>query len=243
MKKLILYIDEFSRAEDSILKAANNILTAMGYEVIPIRGVSGRTMLSMGMVRWARKIISRNLCRLSSFSELDILFLEPSVWSVFKDEAPSLLKNSSSDRANIELSVVNRCFLYDEWLLRHNTELTPLLNIPQTATTILLHEHCHQCALLGPGRTQRLLELIPNTKVIIAGESCCGMAGVYGYIKNNYELSMAIGEPMFDKINLYPEAMVSAPGVSCRKQIFDGTGRNAFHPLEILSMNCFENSK
>ena len=31
---------------------------------------------------------------------------------------------------------------------------------------------------------------------------------------------------------LLQEAIIAAAGVSCREQIFDGTGRNARHPVE-----------
>jgi len=234
----IIYIDEFTRGSKSV-DALQMLLKKMGHTPIIFKGVSGRTMLSMGMVRWARRVILRNISRLAKLPEADIIFLEPSAWSVFRDEAPSLLSNAALSMSN----VLSRCFLYDEWLLKHADELTPLLKKPLSHTSILLHEHCHQCALLGPGRTRRLLELIPDTTVIMVGDSCCGMAGVYGYFKVNYELSMTIGKPLFDGINAYPDAIVSAPGISCRKQILDGTGRKVFHPLEIISMNCFGNPK
>jgi len=31
-----------------------------------------------------------------------------------------------------------------------------------------------------------------------------------------------------------PDVIIAAPGTSCRQQIFDGTGKKAFHPIEIL---------
>jgi Fe-S oxidoreductase len=31
-----------------------------------------------------------------------------------------------------------------------------------------------------------------------------------------------------------PDAMVCAPGTSCRHQIHDGAGREALHPVEVL---------
>jgi Fe-S oxidoreductase len=65
---------------------------------------------------------------------------------------------------------------------------------------------------------------------------CCGMAGSFGYEKEHYEVSMQIGE-----LVLFPEvrktrkdAVIAAPGTSCRHQILDGTGRKAVHPIEVL---------
>lgn len=62
------------------------------------------------------------------------------------------------------------------------------------------------------------------------------MAGSFGYEKEHYELSMAIGEQvLFPTIRKAGEqTVIAAPGVSCRQQILDGTGRKAKHPVEIL---------
>jgi Fe-S oxidoreductase len=32
-----------------------------------------------------------------------------------------------------------------------------------------------------------------------------------------------------------PQTLIVAPGTSCRQQIADGTGRRAYHPIEILA--------
>ena len=62
------------------------------------------------------------------------------------------------------------------------------------------------------------------------------MAGSFGYEKEHYDLSMKIGE-----LGLFPEVrktdedtIIAASGTSCRHQIKDGTGRTAFHPIEVL---------
>ena len=220
----ILYIDEFTRTSPS-KDAMISILEKMGMTPIVFNGVSGRTMLSMGMLRWARRVIANNFRRLTKYQDAEIIFLEPSAWSVFRDEAPNLIGPSP---------IFSRCFLYDDWLLRHKEKL----NLhPLDKSTILLHEHCHQMALNPIGLSQRLLSLIPGTTVIRVGDSCCGMAGAYGYMKRNYDLSMQIGKPLFDAINQYPGAIVSAPGISCQKQILDGTARHAFHPVELINLS------
>ena len=69
----------------------------------------------------------------------------------------------------------------------------------------------------------------------------CGMAGSFGYEKEHYKTSLAIGEMILfpavrkavKESNGIP-AIVAAPGTSCRQQILDGTGVKAVHPIEIL---------
>ncbi len=62
------------------------------------------------------------------------------------------------------------------------------------------------------------------------------MAGSFGYEKEHYDISMNIGEQvLFPAVrSTSPGVEIAAPGVSCRQQIKDGTGRIALHPVEIL---------
>lgn len=62
------------------------------------------------------------------------------------------------------------------------------------------------------------------------------MAGAFGYEKEHYDVSMQIGElVLFPEVrNSELDELIVAPGTSCREQIFDGTGRKALHPAELL---------
>jgi Fe-S oxidoreductase len=62
------------------------------------------------------------------------------------------------------------------------------------------------------------------------------MAGSFGYEKEHYEISMNIGEQsLFPAVRKCPDAtLIAANGTSCRHQIFDGTKRQAKHPVTIL---------
>ena len=62
------------------------------------------------------------------------------------------------------------------------------------------------------------------------------MAGSFGYEKEHYEVSMAVGEQtLFPAVRkATKETIISANGTSCRHQIYDGTKRIAEHPVSIL---------
>jgi Fe-S oxidoreductase len=62
------------------------------------------------------------------------------------------------------------------------------------------------------------------------------MAGSFGYEKEHYDLSMAIGElVLFPAVrNKTADTIIAAAGTSCRHQIKDGTNVKALHPVEIL---------
>ena len=62
------------------------------------------------------------------------------------------------------------------------------------------------------------------------------MAGSFGYEAEHYDLSVAIANlSVLPELARAPEALVAAPGTSCRHQIRDLARRRAFHPLEILA--------
>jgi Fe-S oxidoreductase len=62
------------------------------------------------------------------------------------------------------------------------------------------------------------------------------MAGLFGYEKGHYEVSMKMGERrLFPAVREANESVVIAPGTSCREQIQGGVGRRAQHPAEYLA--------
>ena len=63
------------------------------------------------------------------------------------------------------------------------------------------------------------------------------MAGSYGYDKDHYATSMAIGEMvLFPAVrNAQKDDIIAAPGTSCREQIARRKKKKAFHPIEILA--------
>ena len=68
------------------------------------------------------------------------------------------------------------------------------------------------------------------------------MAGAFGYEKEHYDVSMRVGEDrLFSAIrDAEPDTLICASGYSCRTQIEDGTGRRAFHPVEIIRQKMRE---
>jgi len=102
---------------------------------------------------------------------------------------------------------------------------------------VVFHGHCHQKALWGEDTAAALLGRLVGDRLKVLPSGCCGMAGSFGYTKERYGLSMKIGEQsLFSHIReASPEAIVVAPGTSCRHQIKDGTGRRARHPIELAN--------
>jgi Fe-S oxidoreductase len=99
-----------------------------------------------------------------------------------------------------------------------------------------LHGHCHQKALVGAGGSAAALRLVPGLEVVTLDAGCCGMAGSFGFEREHYDVSVKVAElTLLPAVRAEPEALVSAPGTSCRHQIKDLAGRRTLHPLEVIA--------
>ena len=236
--KVYLFADEFTNFNDVELgQKAVQLLHALGYEVqVPKHEESGRTYLSKGLVRDARKLAISNTTLLSRVlaDGSPIVGLEPSAILTLRDEYLDLVPEELLPQAQ---AIAKQAFLIDEFLA---TEISRGHIKPEQFTTaerkVKIHGHCHQKALSTVNATVKILSAPVNYYVEVIPSGCCGMAGSFGYEAEHYEVSMKIGElVLFPAVRAAAEeVLIAAPGTSCRHQIKDGTGRIASHPVEIL---------
>ncbi|VAW11173.1 Fe-S protein, homolog of lactate dehydrogenase SO1521 [hydrothermal vent metagenome] len=234
-KKVILYIDEFTNYLDIDLgKDAIEVLTRLGYEVELFYAESGRTYISKGFLKQAKKLALANIPKLKAFADkgIPVVGLEPSAVLTFRDE----YKRFCGDK-QITDSIAKNTFLIEEFLSEEILK-GKIISEQFTKETkrVKIHNHCHQKALSNQKVTFDILNIPENYTVSIISSGCCGMAGSLGYEKEHYEVSMQIGE-----LRLFPsvrksdkDVIIAANGTSCRHQIYDGTKRKALHPISIL---------
>jgi Fe-S oxidoreductase len=219
--------NEYQRPQVGV--GAVRLFAAAGAKVhLPRVFCCGRPMLSEGLIDEARRNARRNLEVLYPLIErgVPLVGLEPSCILTVRDDYKKLLPD---DERVERLAGATR--LFEEALLELDAEL-PL----REGSPVLLHGHCHQKALVGTGPTEGALALAPGADVEVVDSGCCGMAGLFGYEKGHYEVSMKMGERrLFPAVRGAEERAVIAPGTSCREQILDGSGRRALHPAEYLA--------
>jgi len=236
--KVYLFNDEFTNFNESDIGIkAILLLTRLGYDVkIPVHKESGRTFLSKGLVRTSQKIAIANINYLKEIisDETPLIGIEPSAILAFRDEYPELVGNDLKPAAD---KLAKNSFLFEEFISKEADKgnITSEL-FTEEKHEILLHGHCQQKAVASTLPTKKMLSLPKNYSVKEIPSGCCGMAGSFGYEKEHYELSKKIGEMvLFPAVREASEqTIITAPGTSCRHQIFDGTGRKALHPVEVL---------
>ncbi|WP_286588353.1 FAD-binding and (Fe-S)-binding domain-containing protein [Sphingobacterium sp. N143] len=237
-RKVYLFADEFTEYNDTEIGIkAVKLLTALGYEVIiPKHVQSGRTYLSKGFVKEAKKIANQNVDYLKDLITADtpLLGIEPSAIITFRDEYLSLVDRSLQHDAQ---RIAKHALMIDEFLLQeiesghiHREQFTA------AERKIKLHGHCYQKAFHLVTVTEQVLSFPANYSVEVIPSGCCGMAGSFGYESEHYDLSMKVAElvllPTVRKTDTH--TLIAAAGTSCRHQIKDGAARVAHHPVEIL---------
>ena len=244
-RKVYLFADEFTNHQEAELGLTfAKLLIKLGYRVeIPKHVESGRAAFSKGCLQLAKKYAIKNVQMLSGIvnDKTPLVGIEPSCILSFRDEYPDIVPAELRETAK---QLAKNCLLFDEFIMREvEAGRISVEAFNGITAEIYLHGHCHQKSLIGVGKCSEMLKLIPGVKVNVIPSGCCGMAGSFGYEKEHYETSKAIGEmvlfPTVRKTseNKQKQVIVAAPGTSCRQQILDGTGVKALHPIEILYNN------
>jgi len=230
----LLFNDTFTNHYDpEIGLAAMRVLESTGIRtaLAPNR-CCGRPQISKGLLGRARDLAARNTDALyaDAAAGRPIVFCEPSCLSAVREDAPALLRGEARQRAEAIASV---SVLFEEFASTIASHLT----LKPGPASILLHGHCHQKSMGLVASSRALLARIPGARVVDLDAGCCGMAGSFGYARDHYDLSRAIGERrLFPAVRNKPEGtVVVAAGTSCRHQIADFTGETAVHPAVLLA--------
>jgi FAD/FMN-containing dehydrogenase/Fe-S oxidoreductase len=212
--------------------AAVEVLEAAGFRVrLPAGNVCcGRALYDFGMLDPAKQLLLSTLGTLEReiADGIPVIVLEPSCASVFRDELLNLFPNDT--RAQ-KLSV--QVFLLSEFL-EHKVDHARL---PAMARRALVHGHCHQKSVLKMTDEEAVLRRL-GLECEMPSSGCCGMAGAFGFEKEKYPVSLAIGElELLPAVRKAPDDwLIIANGFSCREQIQQCTGRRALHLAEVIQL-------
>ena len=218
-----------------VLGAAHEVLAAAGFEVqVPAKHICcGRPLYDFGFLDQARKYLQDILERLGPQidSGMPFVVLEPSCASVFRDELinffPCQRARPAAGQADISAERISH---------------PPGARLSPSAVggrRIVLHGHCHQKALMGMQDEIALLEAT-NAQVNMLDSGCCGMAGPFGFEKEKFEVSQALGERVLLPAvrSAAAETILVTDGFSCREQIRQNSPRHAMHLAEVLAGRC-----
>jgi FAD/FMN-containing dehydrogenase/Fe-S oxidoreductase len=241
-REVVLFVDTFNTwFEPENARAARQVLAAAGYRVHIAHAPDGRrplccgrTFLAAGLIEEARSEARRMIDALRPWVDkgVPVIGLEPSCLFSLRDEFLAMLPGEESAK------LADRAMLFEEFIAAEIDAGRFALDFRLArGGRALLHGHCHQKAFGAMGPVQKALALIPGLEVETIESTCCGMAGVFGYEAEHFDVSMRIGE-----LDVLPavratenDVIIVADGTSCRHQIKDGTGRQAVHVARVLA--------
>ena len=100
---------------------------------------------------------------------------------------------------------------------------------------IAYHTPCHMERLGWAIYSTSLLRMIPGLEFIMLDSQCCGIAGTYGFKKENYATSQGIGASLFKQIADVNPDFVATDCETCKWQIEMSTPYKVMNPISILA--------
>ena len=215
-------------------KAFVKIMNAVGY---------GVTLLEKEKCCGVAKIANRLIDRAKHDAEINISSIRKAVLEqkmpllgtsstcmfTMRDEYPHLLGIDNGDvRDKMMLATV---FLYR--LLEQGKIKLAFRN--DYRKRIAYHTPCHMQKLGWAVYSVEMLKMIPGVDFVKLESQCCGIAGTYGFKKEMFPVSQAIGQPLFDSIKAEEPDFVATDCETCKWQIEMGTGIPVFNPIEVIA--------
>ncbi|MCL5069214.1 MAG: LUD domain-containing protein [Thaumarchaeota archaeon] len=231
--KVAFFPDIFANYnEPHIGVKAVSLLQHSNVEVEIPRGLkpSGMPYISYGELKKARSIAAHNVAILFDYvmKGYDVVATEPTAVYCLKESYPKLLEQS-----NESLKVASRSFEFFEYMAEHGK----FDSSRGSGRQIGVHIPCHERAGSSGRFTIDLLERSGYRVKVIETGTCCGMAGTFG-LKNGplgYDLSMAVGKPLFDLFDQDGAIeLIATESSVCSIQITDGTQKKVVHPIELI---------
>jgi Fe-S oxidoreductase len=240
----VLFADVFTNYSSPQRGLATlRVLRALGVDVVVSDAIpDGRAAFSQGLIATAAAQAQKAAALLETFISYgrDVIVVEPSVLAMFRLDYRHLLEGESAGERLKQL----REHTFDpmefvEKVLAKN-QITAAQFFPATesprGTRIFYHSHCQQKTIGAAAPTERLLRAA-GFDVVTSQVECCGMAGSFGYKKDYYDLSMAVGRDLFAQVAAADSdgpCVLVASGISCQEQLQSGMKRAVIHPMELL---------
>ena len=210
------------------------ILNAIGYGVhlLDKEQCCGVALIANGLYKQAKRQARTNIDNIRTSMNCDhrvVLTTSSSCTFNMRDEYPSMLGIDNADvRDNISLATRFIYSLVDE-------EKIKLIFKQNYKRRLAYHTACHMQRMGWQLYSIELLRMIPGMDLVELEQECCGISGTYGFKKENYERSQAIGSILFKSIEEAQVEAVTTDCETCKWQIEMSTGLPVENPISVLA--------
>jgi len=202
----------------------------VGVDLLEKEKCCGVAMISSGMFDTARKNARTNIASMEkAISDgRKVLTTSTTCTLTMKDEYPDILK---VDNSSVKDSIVLAIRYIYEMLEKGEARIAFKEGYKAKAA---YHVPCHMEKMGLSIFTRKLLKMIPGLELTELDSNCCGIAGTYGFKKENYARSQAIGKHLFDNIKSVDPDFVACECETCKWQIEMSTAYKVKNPVSIL---------
>lgn len=203
----------------------------VGVQLLEKEKCCGIAMITNGMSEKATKNARHNVAALRKAvvdKGLRVVTTSSSCTLTMREEYPNLL---GVDNADVRDSLLMATRFIFEKLEKGAT----LKFKADYHKKIAYHVPCHMEKMGWGVFSEKLLRMIPGVEFTLLDSACCGIAGTYGFKKENYAASQAIGAALFDQIKTVNPDVVACDCETCKWQIEMSTGYSVMNPISILA--------
>ncbi|MDA8137181.1 MAG: FAD-binding protein [Desulfobacteraceae bacterium] len=206
---------------------AVQVLQRLGLGVhLPPQYCCGLPQLSKGLTADARRAVQRNLASWRALlSQVDHVVVTCSScgYALMQDWAYLLPQESVA-------AVRAKTIHISDLVLRHLNG-TRLAVAPMR---LAYHQPCHLRLQANAGSSMTLLSALPGVKIEDLKSHCCGMAGSWGLLRRNYDLSKTIATPMIQRLQTSGADWGVTDCPTCQMQMEHLSAKPIRHPVEVL---------
>ncbi|HEX5013672.1 MAG TPA: anaerobic glycerol-3-phosphate dehydrogenase subunit C [Candidatus Limnocylindrales bacterium] len=223
--------------EPEVALAAIEVLERNGLAtIVPEQVCCGLPMISNGLYAGARGRARTNLGVLAEYARRGyrIVGTSTSCTHTLKSEYREMLDLDDADARAVSDATWDIC----ELLVELNDEGRLDTRFGSIEETLPYHAPC-QLRSHGIGLpAMELFALVPGLSAVDLDHDCCGVAGTYGLKKEKYDIAMAVGAPLFARVQAAAEAGATravCDSETCRWQIAAATSTPVVHPVQVLA--------
>ena len=210
------------------------LMTAVGYGVhlLDKEACCGVALIANGLYKQAKRQATTNADSIRKAVNTDhrtVITTSSSCTFNLRDEYPVMLNVDTSDvRNSIMLATRFIYNLVDEGEIK-------LIFKQDYKRRIAYHTACHMQRMGWQLYSIELMRMIPGLDLVELEQECCGISGTYGFKKENYENSQAIGSILFKHIADAQVEAVATDCETCKWQIEMSTGLPVENPISVVA--------
>ena len=214
--------------------ACIKILSAMGMPfIVPFQHCCGLPMFSKGMLSKAESTIKKNLNQWEHLiHQVDYIVVTCSSCGLaLKNEWSSLVKSPCTREIAAKTIHISQFILENQAHLPMEQDM---------GLKLAYHAPCHLKVQDHADCSIKLLSVIPGISVDAQPSHCCGMAGTWGMMAKNYNLSKKMGTDLASRVDVSPGTIVVTDCPTCTMQLESFSKKSVCHPVEIVARSLRE---